>query len=57
MVKEVRINNQTFKIINKKLKVKRLVVKNNSLKIAWHKACMSNGCSLTNLAKAWETLK
>jgi len=55
-MKTVKIDGQTFTLINDKLKVQRLTVKNDELVLEWHIACMPNGCKLTTLAKAYREL-
>lgn len=53
MSKEIKINNQTFRLKNDKLQVARLTVsKDNHLIKVWYKACMSNGCKLVDMVKA-----
>ena len=56
MKKEYKINGKTFTV--KKGKLYRIVlkVKDDNLYIGYNKACMSNGCSLIEIAKAHQAL-
>ena len=56
MTKEYKVNGKTFTVKNGKLYQRVLKVNDNGLYVGYNKACMSNGCTLIELAKAYNNL-